>query len=161
MSWLFDEKPIIAQAVSEIRYAFLTVCPELKDLISTSDSPAELGRSLGQVFQSKAKQSGDVVEALQHSLRVERWQRETAERQNQFHLQNPLIERVRYLEEQMTGLKSNLTVAQQENKQLGLQVSNLIAIKASLEATIADLNRLVARQHQQLVDLLGNDFNHP
>ncbi len=163
LNWLFDERAITENVLSEVHAALKFINPDLFADLYPAELPSAFGQRLGKIFQAQINRA----EALEQDNDFLKWRLsfvelclDTANKTIKI-TESPLRQKILSLESQIQCLESDLRAANSEKEQLEQQLSSLTVLNASLEAQVADLNRLVAKQHRRLAELIGAEPELP
>lgn len=162
LNWLFDETDIVARTLESVRFG-LEAASSQAIPIPARQNPTDFGRAVGEILSRQTKHlenSDEEILSLRRRLDDLISDRDVLIDENRS-LSEPLLHRVKTLEEEQTRLKGQVDELRGENERLRLHVSNLERTNASLEAIVADQKRLIARQHLRLVELAGDEDSSP
>jgi len=157
LNWLFDERAITEAALAEVHAVLKSINPVFFAVLSPAESPSMFGRKLGEIFQAYINLAAALTEEIEdYKRRVGSVERSLDTlRERCATVEEPLWQKISSLESQVKYLESGLRTANCEKERLEQQLSSLTVLNASLEAQIVDLNRLVAKQHRRLAELIG------
>ena len=162
MSWFLSRKEIVSLTLTEVMLGVRSVRPNLT-LDFDHTSGFSLGKKLANLFETESS-------LLKMDIRILGRQLQTAETELHALLSKPapppvLKEPDPPLADQrnieMENLRKELEEALSAKANLKSNVRSLNLEILQLQLINEDLNRLTAQQHQQLLDLLGSDFERP
>jgi chromosome segregation ATPase len=161
MSWITSREALVAKTLSEVMKGVLYVRPNLQ-LQFDRASPFTLGKNLTTRLNNEIIK----LEREVHDLTIElKAAEERAVKKKEEEVASQTAKGIASI--QINELKLKLIQMQLELKQalaprqdLELRIVQLEAEQMEAQFTITELNRLTVRQHQQLIELLGADFDH-
>lgn len=133
------------------------------------DSFISFGMHIADIFNEMDSYCSKQINDLQSALRISEYKaahyKELVERK-----EGKIVEgihndtsnnQMEELNEQILQLNIKLETSHLENMEQQNQIDTLVFENDCLQNQVAELNRMVASQHQQLMGLLGSDFDRP
>lgn len=166
MPWFVDKPKTVEASALVLLRGMNETAPGLGqiglDLFAQGFNPAETGQRLGQQITEKVLQFQQEAVHLQMCIQQLRQKNDELAGVNQRLRDEPLRLRVKDLQREMQALSSRAgraeALARQWEETTHRQAKLHTLEIGHLQSQVAELQRLVARQHMQLIELLGDNF---